>query len=171
VPTAADGARLSFAEESDVIVMVEPERPDATGAVEVVDSLMLAYAPSTVGSPAGLVVKDLRNDPETRDRSWVAGGPAGWLGPVGETHPTVEEAFLIRGDCLLANSGVMRAGDYFWRPGGVYHGPFATRAGYLFFFRTKGGALEVDFFPVPDWPEQARGYLEEEPYFAPRDRA
>ena len=170
VPTAADGARLSLAEASDVLVMVEPERPNATGPVEVVDSVTRSFEPSKTDVPPGLVVKDLRHDPETRDRSWVAGSPPGWIGYKGEIHPTVEEAFLIRGDCFLANSGEMRAGDYFWRPGGVHHGPFSTREGQLFFFRTKGGGMAVEFDEVPDWPERMRDYYDAEPYFVPHRR-
>jgi hypothetical protein len=167
VPSHAEESQLSLANESDVIVMVEPERPDATGPVEVIDSLSLSYKASefTTMTP-GLVIKDLRHDPETRDRTWIAGIPAGWYGPQRETHPTVEEAFLIRGDCLLDNSGPMIAGDYFWRPGGVPHCPSTNRTGSLFFFRTKGGALEVEFEDVPDWSAEARRYYDAEPYFA-----
>jgi hypothetical protein len=165
VPTGAAGAQLSFTAESEVLVMVEPERPGATGEIVVVDSHAVRYENSKVGSPAGLVVKELRTDPEVGDRSWVAGAAAGWLGFKAEIHPTVEEAFLIRGDCLLGNSGAMRAGDYFWRPSGVYHGPFATREGMLFFFRTKGGDMAVEFFDVPDWDERAHGYYEAGRYF------
>ena len=165
VPTGAENARLALAGESDVLVMVEQERPAATGPVVIVDSISVRYENSKVGSPAGLVVRELRTDPETHDRSWVAGTAAGWLGYKGEVHPTVEEAFLVRGDCLLGNSGEMQAGDYFWRPGGVYHGPFATRYGMLFFFRTKGGDMAVDFTEVADWAERARSYFDAEPYF------
>jgi hypothetical protein len=166
VPSHAEGATLSFAKESDAIVMIEPERPDAIGPVEVIDSTMRPFETSKFGVPPGLVVKDLRHDPETRDRSWVAGTPAGgWFALQQETHPTVEEGFLIRGDCLLANSGPMIAGDYFWRPGGIPHCPSTTRAGSLFFFRTKGGGMAVEFEDVPDWSAEARHYYDAEPYF------
>lgn len=165
VPTRAESSRLTLSQESDVLVMIEQERPTATGAVVIVDSIEVRYENSKVGSPAGLVVRELRTDPETHDRSWVAGAAAGWLGYKGEVHPTVEKAFLIRGDCLLGNSGEMRAADYFWRPGGVYHGPFATRHGMLFFFRTTGGDMAVDFTEVAGWGETARSYYDAEPYF------
>jgi len=170
VPTQAAGALLSFAVASDVLVMVEPERPTATGEIELVDTVAERYAESMVAVPPGLAVKVMRIDPETSDRSWVAASVAGWLGYKAEIHPTVEEALLLRGDCLLDNSGEMRSCDYFWRPGGIYHGPFATRDGMLFFFRTKGGNMAVDFFEVDDWADKARAYYDAEPYVTGRGR-
>ena len=86
--------------------------------------------------------------------------------PRAEIHPTVEEAFLIRGDCLLGNRGEMAPGSYFWRPSMVEHGPLANRNGTLFFFRTKGGSMGVTHVPVPGWKALVDEYVGREPYFA-----
>lgn len=167
VPAGAAG-RLAFDADSDVLVMVEVERA-AGGEIELVDIVDARFEEIAVveGVPIGLVLKTLRVDPENGERTWIAGAPAGWLGHRGEIHPTVEEALLLKGDCLLKNSGQMVAGDYFWRPGGIHHGPFATREGMLYFFRTKGGDLEVEWDDPADWPEEARAYYDAEPFFAP----
>jgi len=170
VPAGAVGGELVLAAESDVLVMVESER-SAGGEVEVIDTVEAVFeevsvATEVTGVPPGLSIKSLRVDAETRDRSWIAGAVPGWLGYRAEIHPTVEEALLLRGDCLLGNSGTMRAGDYFWRPGGIYHGPFATREGMLYFFRTKGGDLAVEWFDPPGWEKQARAYYDQTPFFA-----
>jgi hypothetical protein len=167
VPTNAD-AQLAFSQPGDALVMVEPER-EVRGDVEIVDCVETRYAEghSVQGVPHGLARKILRRDPELGDRTWLAGVPPGWLGFRGEIHPTVEEALLIRGDCLLENSGAMAAGDYFWRPGGIHHGPFATRAGFLYFFRTKGGDMAVEWDDPEGWDVKARAYYDAQPWFAP----
>jgi len=59
----------------------------------------------------------------------------------------------------------MTAGSYFWRPGMVEHGPMLTRDGGLFFFRTKGGGMDVTHVPVPGWEDMVDEYLGREPYF------
>jgi len=166
VGARADDGALRVSERSDALVMVEPERA-GSGEVEVVDIVGARYEEVHIvgGVPAGLVLKLLRVDPERGERSWIAGSAPGWLGFRGEIHPTVEEAFLVQGDCLLKNSGPMVAGDYFWRPGGVHHGPFATRAGMLYFFRTKGGDLEVEWDDPDGWDAEARGYYDAAPWF------
>jgi hypothetical protein len=68
-----------------------------------------------------------------------------------EIHPTVEESLTLRGDILLGSLGAMTPGCYFWRPPMVPHGPMYSRTGAEFFFRTKGGALEVAYETVPEW--------------------
>jgi hypothetical protein len=167
VPTNA-AAELELAEAGDALVMVEPVR-EVPGEVEIVDCVERRYAEghSVHGVPHGLARKILRRDPDVGDRTWLAGVPPGWLGFRGEIHPTVEEALLIRGDCLLDNSGGMVAGDYFWRPGGIHHGPFATRSGFLYFFRTKGGDMAVEWDDPDDWDVRARAYYDAQPWFAP----
>lgn len=66
--------------------------------------------------------------------------PPEWRGPQ-EVHDCVEEMFLIGGD-YLSNVGIMREGAYFWRPSGIAHGPYGTRAGNFALIRTLGHALE-----------------------------
>lgn len=156
------------AEDGLALVMVEDERaPGPTGAWEVVDTERMNYALSGFEGkiPPGLVVKKLRVDPETGDWTWVAAGAPNRVTPLAEIHSTIEEAFLIRGDCLLGERGEMTPGSYFWRPGMVRHGPMASRNGTLFFFRTKQGGLDLDTVDVPGWEEQVRAYRAREPYY------
>jgi len=168
IPAGAQPRMLRFDEDTEALVMIEPPRP-AGGEIEIVDVVDARFEEIHVveGVPYGLALKTLRVDPQLGERSWIAGATPGWLGFRGEIHPTVEEGFLLQGDCLLANSGPMVAGDYFWRPGAVHHGPFATRAGMLYYFRTKGGDLEVTWDDPPDWGERARRYYDAEPWFTP----
>jgi len=156
-------ASVAAATESLLLAMGEEKRaPGPTGTWEVVDSERMQYELSSV---IGLVIKKLRVDPETGDWTWLAASAPNRVTPRAEIHPTVEEAFLIRGDCLLGGRGEMTAGSYFWRPGMVRHGPIATRKGTFFFFRTKGGGLETTYEEVPGWEEDVRAYRAAEPYF------
>ena len=163
VPAGIGDAQLVAETESLLLVMADAERPpDAHAEVEVVDSEAMAYEPSSV---TGLVIKKLRVDSETGDWTWIAASAPNRVTPRAEIHPTVEEAFLIRGDCLLGGRGEMTPGSYFWRPSMVEHGPLANRNGTLFFFRTKGGGLETTYTDVPNWEETVREYRTREPYF------
>jgi hypothetical protein len=73
-----------------------------------------------------------------------------------EVHPTVEEMYLISGE-VHGNRGVMRPGAYFWRPPSMPHGPYGTRTGNLYLFRTKGGLLSTSYVDPERkfrwWPE------------------
>jgi hypothetical protein len=146
-----------------VLAMIEEEQPPGpTGSWRILDTEQMEYEPSSV---IGLVIKKLRIDPERGDWTWLAASAPNRVTPRAEIHPTVEEAFLIRGDCLLGGRGEMTPGSYFWRPGMVRHGPLATRNGTFFFFRTKGGGLETTYAEVPGWQETVHAYRGAEPYF------
>jgi hypothetical protein len=56
---------------------------------------------------------------------------------------TIEECFMLKGDILLGQRGVMGPGYYFWRPPHVEHGPMYTINPGMFFFRSKGGSLST----------------------------
>ena len=156
-------AKLDAVTEALALVMVNDERPAGpTRAWEIVDTEQMPYEPSSV---VGLVIKKLRIDPETGEWTWLAGSAPNRVTPRAEVHPTVEEAFLIRGDCLLGEHGEMTPGCYFWRPAMVKHGPLTTRNGTFFFFRTKGGGLETIYHAVPGWEDAVRSYRAAEPYF------
>jgi hypothetical protein len=106
--------------------------------------------------PAGAGRKLLYMDPVTRDTTWILGTlPMRWAERA-EVHPTVEEMYLISGE-VHGNRGVMRPGAYFWRPPSMPHGPYGTRTGNLYLFRTKGGLLSTDYVePEREfhwWPE------------------
>jgi len=111
------------------------------------------------------VIKLLRVDPVRSDWTWVAATVPGWEEQRAEIHPTVEECLMLRGDILLGERGVMTAGSYFWRPPMVHHGPMVSRDGGLFFFRTKGGGMDVTWEDVPGWRELVQPYVDREPYY------
>lgn len=159
---------LMAAGDAQLLVMVEEERPESDTAVEVIDTSTMRWAaPDVEGAdiPAGIVIKLLRVDPESGDWTWVAGVAPGWREERAEIHPTVEECLMLRGDILLGARGTMHAGSYFWRPGMVEHGPMLSRDGGLFFFRTKGGSMDVTHVAVPGWKEMVDEYLGRTPYF------
>jgi Domain of unknown function (DUF4437) len=163
------GARPVEAEGgADVLMMVEPEAPPSEDAVEVTDTSTMRWSAPGLDAdvPPGIVIKLLRVDPDTGDWTWVAGVAPGWQEERAEIHPTVEECLMLRGDILLGTRGTMTAGSYFWRPGMVEHGPMFSRDGGLFFFRTKGGSMDVTHVPVPGWKALVDEYVGREPYFA-----
>lgn len=99
----------------------------------------------------GIARKDLRTDALTGERCFLSlvmphSEPPGARGPT-ETHPTVEEAYVIAGS-LVGPHGTMHPGAYFWRPPGIAHGPFGTRWGAVSLIRFLGGRH------VNQWSEQ-----------------
>ena len=58
-----------------------------------------------------------REDPHTQDQTWMLSAPPLWRNDVIEIHPVVEEMYLVTGD-LTGDTGLMKAGAYFWRPAG-----------------------------------------------------
>ena len=105
-----------------------------------------------------------REDPYTNDQTWLLAARPLWQGNVIETHPVVEEMYLVAGD-QAGERGLMKAGAYFWRPPGLRHGPFGSKTGNLMFFRTQGGPLRTEFEPGADvftWNPEHRPVLPEE---------
>jgi hypothetical protein len=129
---------------------------DASRLVEHLDALQVPYTGNFHPEfPPGAGRKILFQDPVTRDTSWLLGTlPLRWA-ERSEVHPTVEEMYLLAGE-VHGNRGVMQPGAYFWRPGGVPHGPYGTKTGNLYFFRTKGGQLSTTYVaperPFRWWP-------------------
>ena len=124
--------------------------------VEHLDALAVPYTGKFHPEfPPGAGRKILFQDPATLDTSWLLGTlPLRWA-ERSEVHPTVEEMYLLAGE-VHGNRGVMQPGAYFWRPGGVPHGPYGTKTGNLYFFRTKGGGLSTTYVeperPFQWWP-------------------
>ncbi len=102
--------------------------------------------PKVVG--AGLQKLMLRLDAKTGERTWLlhmgATDPAVVTAAPLETHPHVEELFLLDGEISMPQ-GVLRQGAYFWRPGGIQHGPIGSLAGCTCFFRCKEGPFSTDW--------------------------
>ncbi|MEZ5498398.1 MAG: DUF4437 domain-containing protein [Steroidobacteraceae bacterium] len=86
--------------------------------------------------------KILRDDPERGEKTLLlATGaqthPKGWS-EAQLRHDCVEEMYLLGGD-IIGERGIMREGAYFWRPAGLWHGPFGSRRGSLSLIRMLGG--------------------------------
>lgn len=122
-----------------------------TGAIVVTDSDQIPWITDfehgLVG--AGIAIKFLRHDEESGERTWLlrrAGDRREDLPPTGkvETHPCVEEFFLLEGS-LGWPQGLMRPGAYFWRPPGIAHGPGASLTGFLGLFRSREGPFLTDW--------------------------
>jgi len=166
VPSESPVMKLQMAAEGLVLVMTEAAG-QPRGELLVMDTEELRWEDRSIAAvPPGLTIKRLRVDAETGERTWLAACVPGWCEDRAEIHPTVEEAFLVRGDTLLGERGEMSPGCYFWRPPLVRHGPMTTRDGCLVFFRTKGGGLEVEYEDVPGWRDLVASYLARRPYFA-----
>ncbi len=97
--------------------------------------------------PAGAGRKYLRQDAETGDQTWILGTMPLRFSRKPEKHPTNEEMFLLSGE-VVSPIGVMYPGAYFWRPPEVWHGPYGTKTGNLYIFRTKGGPLSTEYHDV-----------------------
>lgn len=168
VPGGSKSAELVAVADSQALVMTEPESADPDGEVEIVDTGEMYWKSfdASIGAiPEGILSKVLRIDPDSGDWTWLASCIPGWQSDNAETHPTVEECLMIRGDILCGERGEMQAGSYFWRPAMVKHGPLISRGGGVFFFRTKGGDLSVDFWDVPGWEKMVDDYVAREPYY------
>ena len=128
--------------------------------------------PKVVGD--GLKKLVLRQDPNNGERTWLLR-----MGPHNpevtkdaplETHPNVEEMYLVSGEISMP-TGVLTKGAYFWRPGGIQHGPAGTLTGGLMFFRCKGGEFQTywseERYPIvwgapyrPILPADVKAYLD-----------
>ncbi len=86
--------------------------------------------------------KRLRYNKATGDTTFVLEGGAHSHAPGWQErelrHPCVEEMYLLSGD-IVGPQGVINGGGYFWRPPNIWHGPFASRMGYLGLFRFLDG--------------------------------
>lgn len=170
VPSSGSRRRLAAPDECEALVMIEAEAADSEEPVSVIDTTEGRWQPPGLDAdvPPGILIKLLRVDPVAQDWTWVAATVPGWEERRAEIHPTVEECLMLRGDILLGERGVMTAGSYFWRPPMVHHGPMFCRNGGLFFFRTKGGGMDVTWEEVSNWRGLVSAYVEQEPYYQGR---
>jgi hypothetical protein len=176
VPGGRSTAVIEAETDAELLLMVEPAappEPESDDPLQVLDvnampwDAVRTWLGDRPERAEGIVVKVLRVKPDGDGWTWVASNVIDWTAGYAEVHPTVEEAFMLRGDCLLGTCGVMGPGSYFYRPPMVPHGPMYTRSGGFFFFRTRGGGLRTDYVAVPGWEQLVEEYRSSAPFFEP----
>lgn len=86
--------------------------------------------------------KVLRHDPASGEKTLLLSSgaqthPRNWR-EAQLLHHCAEEMYLLGGD-IIGERGVMYEGAYFWRPPGIWHGPFGSRRGSLALIRFAEG--------------------------------
>lgn len=134
----------STTEPCELLIKIEgdpdliPGEAPVSDAAIAIDSARMPWMSNPIeGAAAGLTTKMLRHIEETGEMTAIVANPPRFDYPALEFHDCVEEMYLIEGDMRLANSGVMRPGTYFWRPGYITHGPFYSHLGSLMFLWTS----------------------------------
>lgn len=137
---------LTFFESEPRRVPGEPSQPPALERlVERIDGLDGEWGAGFHPQfPPGAGRKYLRQDAGSGDQTWILGTMPLRFGRKPEKHPTAEEMFLLSGE-VVSPIGVMYPGAYIWRPPEVWHGPYGTKTGNLYVFRTKGGPLSTEY--------------------------
>jgi quercetin dioxygenase-like cupin family protein len=123
--------------------------------------------PVVAATANGAGRKLLREDPKTGERTWLlrfgADDPKKMTMGRTETHPVVEEVFLLDGEISMP-MGTLKPGAYFWRPPNIEHGPVGTKKGLFGLFRCKGGPLTTAWSTTEsaiDWNPAYRPCLPE----------
>ncbi len=112
------------------------------------------------------IVKFVRTDPVTDDRSgFGAMFPTTGL-DCAEWHEAIDEGLVLRGSSVVfgpdASLVELAAGSYYWRPANARHLPKYSFDGSLSFFRTHGTGWNspVYFAAEPRWPALLADYVE-----------
>lgn len=138
--------------------------------VRFVDPKRMEWDPGLVDPQLakGVAIKPLREDPYTKEVSFLYCSPPHRLPPEGGkpqwTHPMVEELYTLDGEYVWADAGRMGPGGYCWWREQVYHGPSGTDTGYHLFVRTVNGPLVNTFDTVKKpftWEPEFRPHLPE----------
>jgi anti-sigma factor ChrR (cupin superfamily) len=98
-----------------------------------IDTGTVTGVPTFVEGPVpGITVKLLRTDKRTGGMTLLISIPSGWTEARSEHHHCVEESFKTAGEIQLTENGqdqTLAAGDYFFRPPRIKHGPMHTPRG------------------------------------------
>lgn len=173
LPIGFERTGMASPEGADVLVFLEDTHKRTEGAppaglydpdrlIERIATEDVEWGGATdpnVASP-GVRRLGLRKDRDTGDTTWLLDIGEGGMGEDVnrlETHPVVEEVFILSGEMHMP-MGVLKKGAYFWRPPHIPHGPVGTRAGALGLFRCKGGPLTTD------WSEETYPVQWDAPY-------
>ncbi|MCC5794537.1 MAG: cupin domain-containing protein [Chromatiales bacterium] len=125
-----------------------------------VDTGFVPAVPTPVqGPPAGIDVKILNRYPDSGGMTMLITIPPGWEESRSEHHDCVEESFKLSGGIWIVENGreqVLCAGDYFFRPPRIKHGPMRTEGGTSSLIRFSARP-ENHYGPVNSMPENHRG--------------
>ncbi len=122
--------------------------------VAYVNPMNMAWDPGLVDPQlaAGVAIKPLREDPYTKEVSFLYCSPPHRVPPNMSkpqwTHPMVEEIYCLEGEYVWGDCGRMGPGGYVWWRENIYHGPSGTDTGYHLFVRTVNGPLVNTFDSV-----------------------
>ena len=147
---------VSFFDGAPEFVAGESASGAADGFIEKIDVLREGWDADYAGikSPelaaAGARKKILRADSGGGDQTWFIGTLPLWRERKVETHPVVQEMYLLSGS-IAGNTGIMHPGAYFWRPEDILHGPYGSKTGNVILMRSQGGALSTNYYE-PDSP-------------------
>lgn len=142
---ARDGALLLAMWDAQPRSVTPKAGLDSGGAEPVVsiDTRSVDGQPTPVPGPVpGILVKILRVDTATGGMTMLVTIPPGWTEPRSEHHDCIEESYKLDGSIDLDENGVahtLEAGDYFFRPPRIKHGPM----------RTIGGTTSLIRFSAP----------------------
>ena len=129
-----------------------------------IDTKSTDGAPTPVEGPVpGITVKILRKVPETDGMTMLINIPAGWHEPRSEHHDCVEESFKVSGDIWIVENGtpqVLSAGDYFYRPPRIKHGPMKTENGTSSLIRFSAEVTN-HYGPLGEQVEPVQGPINE----------
>ena len=135
-PMASAGGALLLAmwdsapDRPPVVNATTPERGEG---LRFIDTGVVTAIPTPVqGPPQGIDVKILNRYPAGGGMTMLITIPPGWEELRSEHHDCVEESYKLSGDIWIVENGqeqVLSAGDYFFRPPGIKHGPMRTAGG------------------------------------------
>lgn len=151
-----DGATLLAFFDREPLSMAADDGPgshDASLWVPRIDTHRTAWTSQDIDPTVQflrLTHKVLRDIPATGERTIL-------LATGAQTHPRdwheaqlrhqcVEEMYLLGGD-IIGERGTIYEGGYFWRPQGVWHGPFGSRRGSLMIIRFAEGRHANEWGP------------------------
>jgi hypothetical protein len=91
-----------------------------------IDTTLMEWEASPIPGPEpGLFLKTLYMDEESGAATMLAKAD-NWTEPRQEHHDCVETAYTLDGAMRLGERGRIAAGDYFWRPPWIRHGPMKS---------------------------------------------
>ncbi len=119
--------------------------------IEYINTLEMEWDSSLVDPQlaSGVAIKPLRTDPYTKETSFIYSSAAHRIPKSGKkpqwTHSIVEEIFVIDGEYIFADVGVMGPGAYAWWRENILHGPSGSIAGFNLWVRTINGPMNNKF--------------------------